>query len=216
MGNKEKLDQISEIKKMMDKASRFSSLSSFSVIIAGAFALIGAFLVYSDLDFVLNNGDLVGYSELINDNSGEDFSRKIKFLLIIGSLIFISSLIVTYFLSSRKAKLNNEDFWTPSFKRALWALFLPIIAGGFFSLILIHYNAIGMVAPATLIFYGLGLINAGKYTFGEVEVLGYVELILGMLSSYFMGMGLLFWAIGFGFSHIVLGLVLYFKHDRKA
>ena len=83
-------------------------------------------------------------------------------------------------------------------------------------MILIHHNAIGMVAPATLIFYGLGLINASKYTFGEVEVLGYVELILGLLSSYFMGMGLLFWAIGFGFSHIVLGLVLYFKHDRKA
>ena len=216
MENKEQLDQISDIKKMMDKASRFSSLSSLSIIIAGVFALIGAFLIYSDLEFVLNDGKLISYSDLIKGESGEDLTRKIKFLLVIGSLIFISSIIVCYLLSIRKVKLENAEFWTPTFKRALRALFVPIIAGGAFSLILVHHNAIGMVAPATLIFYGLGLINASKYTYGEVAVLGYVELVFGLVSSYFMGMGLLFWAIGFGLCHIVFGLVMYVKHDRKA
>ena len=216
MENKEQLEQISDIRKMMDKASRFSSLSSLSIIIAGIFALIGAFLIYSDLEFVLNDGKLISYSDLIKGESGhEDLARKIKFLIAIGTLIFISSIIICYLLSLRKVKLENIEFWNPTFKRALRALFVPVIAGGIFSLILVYHNAIGMIAPATLIFYGLGLINASKYTYGEVEVLGYVELLLGLVSSYYMGMGLLFWAIGFGLCHIVFGLVMYFKHDRK-
>lgn len=215
MENKQQLDQISDIKKMMDKASRFSSISSWSVILAGIFALLGAFLIYSDLEFFLDDGKLISYSDLIKGDSGEDLTRKIKFLLVIGALIFLSSIVVCYLLSARKVKLENVEFWNPTFKRAVWALFLPLLAGGVFSLILIYHNAIGMVAPTTLVFYGLGLINASKYTFGEVEVLGYVELILGLISSYFMGMGLLFWAIGFGLCHIVFGIVLYVKHDRK-
>ena len=63
----------------------------------------------------------------------------------------------------------------------------------------------GLVAPATLIFYGLGLISASKYSYNELELLGYLELILGTIASYYMGSGLLFWMIGFGIGHIVLG-----------
>ena len=62
----------------------------------------------------------------------------------------------------------------------------------------------GLVAPATLIFYGLVLIAAQK-CYDELEVLGYVELILGILASYFMGAGLLFWVIGFGLGHMFFG-----------
>ena len=80
---------------------------------------------------------------------------------------------------------------------------------------LIDQGYVGMVAPSTLIFYGLGLINASKYTYGEIEVLGYVELSLGLVASFFMGFGLLFWVIGFGVSHVVFGLVLHFKYDKK-
>ncbi len=214
MENKEQLDQIKDIKKMMDKASRFSSLSGLSVIIAGLLALIGAFLVYSDLEFMLKGG-LIGYSDMINTDAGEDLDRKIKFLLIIGAFILTCSILLSYILSKLKAKRENTEFWNPTFKRATKALFVPVIAGGIFSLLLVHHGAVGMVAPASLIFYGLGLINASKYTYGEVEVLGYVELILGLIASYFMGMGLLFWAIGFGLCHIVFGFVLYYIHDRK-
>ena len=88
MENKEQLDQIKDIKEMMDKASRFSSLSSTSIIISGLFALIGAFLIYSDLEFVLHEGKLIGYSELIQGNTELEDLRKIKFLLVIGIIIF--------------------------------------------------------------------------------------------------------------------------------
>ena len=73
----------------------------------------------------------------------------------------------------------------------------------------------GLVAPATLIFYGLGLISVSKYSYDELELLGFVELFLGVVSSYFMGEGLLFWVIGFGLAHIIFGLYLYLKFDKS-
>jgi len=215
MEHKEQLSQIKDIKEMMDKASRFSSLSGLAVIISGILAVIGAFLIYSDMEFVLKGGKLISYSQLINSEEGADgLERKIEFLLAVGSIILILSLFITYLLSKRKARKEKAEFLNPTFLRATKALFIPVITGGIFSLLLINNQAIGMVAPATLIFYGLGLINASKYTYSEVEILGYIELILGIVASYFMGMGLLFWMIGFGISHIVFGIIMYFIYDR--
>ena len=132
MKNKEQLNQIKDIKEMMDKASRFSSLSGLSIIISGVFALIGAFLIYSDLEFVLKDGKLIGYSQLIQGNTELEDLRKIKFLLIIGVIIFISSSLICYILSIRQAKKKKVEFWNSTFKRALKALFVPLITGGIF------------------------------------------------------------------------------------
>ena len=94
------------------------------------------------------------------------------------------------------------------------SLFVPVFSGGIFSLFLIHHSLYGLVAPATLIFYGLGLINASKHSYDELETLGYFELLLGISASYFMGTGLIFWLIGFGFGHVFFGIYLYFKYDK--
>ena len=139
----------------------------------------------------------------------------LKLLLSVGAIIFISSILIFYFAALKKSKKQQVDFWNPSMIRALKSLFVCVLAGGIFSVMLIDQGYVGMVAPSTLIFYGLGLINASKYTYGEIEVLGYVELILGLVASFFMGFGLLFWVIGFGVSHVVFGLVLHFKYDKK-
>ena len=216
MDNSKHLDDIKDIKKMMDRATKFSSLSGFSIVIAGLLATIGGFLIYSDLEFFLHEGKLIGYSSLIESEAGsEDFQRKIKSLLLVGSIIFTCSILIFYFAGIRKSKKQQVEFWNPSMIRALKSLFIPVLAGGIFSIVLIMHGYVGMIAPSTLIFYGLGLINASKYTYGEIEVLGYVQLILGLIASFFMGSGLLFWVIGFGFCHIVFGIIFYLRHDAK-
>ena len=70
------------------------------------------------------------------------------------------------------------------------------------------------MAPATLIFYGLALVNASKFTFEEIRSLGIVQIILGLLASYFIEYGLLFWALGFGIMHIVYGIVMHLKYEK--
>ncbi len=216
MDNSKHLDDIKDIKKMMDKATRFSSLSGFSIVFAGLLAIIGGFIIYSDLEFFLHDGKLIGYSGLIEGEAGkEDLNRKIKLLLSVGGLLFLISFLSFYFSGLRKSKNQQVEFWNSSMKRALRALFIPVIAGGVFSMMLINQGYVGMIAPSTLIFYGLGLINASKFTYGDIEVLGYIQLSLGLISSFFMGYGLLFWVIGFGVCHIVFGFIFFFKYDRK-
>ena len=71
------------------------------------------------------------------------------------------------------------------------------------------------VAPLTLVFYGLALVNASKYTLGYIRYFGITMIILGLASVWFLGYGLFFWTLGFGVCHIIYGALMHFKYDRK-
>jgi len=71
-----------------------------------------------------------------------------------------------------------------------------------------------LVVPVMLIFYGLSLVNAGKFTLSEIHYLGLTEIVLGILAGIFINCGLLFWTLGFGLMHIVYGTVMYYRHER--
>jgi hypothetical protein len=70
-----------------------------------------------------------------------------------------------------------------------------------------------LIIPCFLIFYGLGLVNAGKFTFGEIYYLGILEIITGLISAFIPGRGLIFWIFGFGILHIIYGLAVYRKYE---
>ena len=91
---------------------------------------------------------------------------------------------------------------------------IPLITGGFFIVFLIEKEMLSIIAPLMLIFYGMACLNASKYTLGDVRYLGITMILLGLLSTWFLGYGLLFWALGFGVCHIVYGSLMYFKYDR--
>ena len=82
-------------------------------------------------------------------------------------------------------------------------------------LILAWHGAVSLVAPVTLIFYGLALVNAGKYTTPEIVVLGIAEIVTGLAAAVWLPYGIWFWGAGFGFYHIIYGITLYHKYDRK-
>jgi hypothetical protein len=125
------------------------------------------------------------------------------------------SLIAGIILTIRESKKNDQSIWDKNSMLLLVNLLIPLVAGGIFSLILIYHNLFVLVAPATLIFYGLALVNCSKYTITEVKYLGILEIILGLVSAFFVGKGLFFWAIGFGILHIVYGTLMHFKYNRK-
>jgi len=213
----EQLGHLSEIRNLMEKSSRFLSLSGLTGVFAGVYALLGAYLVYSDFNIISSDTASVSYSEFIkNDNSGTDsVILKIQSLFIIGAIVLVLSLVTGYIFTSRKAKKQNLNVWDSTTKRMVVSLSIPLIAGGIFCLILIKHQVVGLIAPATLIFYGLALLNASKYTFNDIKYLGVLEIILGLVSAYYIGRGLLFWAVGFGILHIVYGTVMYFKYDQN-
>jgi hypothetical protein len=211
----EHLNDLQEIRSIMERSSRFISLSGLSGIFAGSFALIGALAVFLyKQDFFwgryYNNGiSLRG--ELI---SGAEFSKFLTFILIDGIITLLLALAAGVFFTARNAKRKGMPYWDNTGKRMVINLFIPLVAGGLFCLALLYHKQIYLIAPVTLIFYGLALINASKYTIDDIRYLGICEIILGLLASLFVGYGLVFWVLGFGVLHIIYGSIMYLKYER--
>jgi len=123
--------------------------------------------------------------------------------------------MVATWLTLRKAKREGEKVWTANGRRLMWNMVIPLGSGGLFCIIMVGHGYAGMVAPATLVFYGLSLINASKYTFEHVKFLGLVQIFLGLLAGIFINHGLLFWSLGFGVAHILYGIIAYFTFEKR-
>jgi hypothetical protein len=199
------LKDIQEIKSMMQRSSRFISLSGWSGISAGICACVGAYFANKRIDRY--------YAEeykTVNSSPSELFLS----LVLIASVVFISALVSAFIFTYQKSKQDNTPIWGTSAKRLLWNTLLPMLVGGLFILEYIRQDHHQYVAATCLIFYGLGLVNGSKYTLGEIRYLGYVELALGILCLFFTRHGLLYWTLGFGVAHISYGLAMWWKYDR--
>lgn len=198
---------ITEIRSMMERSSKFLSLAGWSGILAGIYALTGAYIAYSVFDF--NPVDLV-YS---NAPPGSLNSSLWK-VVILGLVILVLAIGTAVYLSYKKANKKGEKLWNPITRRLLIHMAVPLIAGGLLILILISKGFIGLMAPFTLLFYGLALFNISKFTFEEVKTLGLIEMGLGLISAYFTGYGLLLWALGFGLAHVLYGIFIHYRYER--
>ena len=207
MDTKNYLQDISDIKAMMNRSSRFISLSGLSGVLAGIYALIGAYLGYTII-YANNVISANGYRTLILTET-----RMIQIFVIAGAVVTLS-IITGIVMSYLKAKQYNESLWDSTSKRLLINFMIPLATGGFFILFLMEKDIYAFVAPLTLVFYGLACVNASKYTLGYIRYLGLTMIILGLLSVYFLGYGLFFWALGFGVCHIIYGTIMHFKYDR--
>jgi hypothetical protein len=207
MENEKYINDIAEIKEMMHKSSRFISLSGLSGILAGIYALIGASIAYTLLyKSVSITSD---YKNLI---ISEDTSIKIVAL---SAIVLVLSIATGFILSVNKAKKRHENLWNSTSKRMVINFLIPLATGGFFILVLIEKDFMSLVAPSTLLFYGLACVNASKYTLGDIRYLGITMILIGLVSTWFLGYGLVFWALGFGVCHIIYGSLMYSKYDRK-
>lgn len=198
---KDYLKDIQDIRQMMAQSSQFISLSGFSGVLAGIYALIGAYVAHrvieSDTNYYIDQG-----------------SNAFTQLVVIAGLVLVASLVTAFIFTVRKAKKMNETIWNPVSLRLLINFCIPLCSGGLFGLLLIEKGYLDLVAPVTLIFYGLACINASKFTLRDVRYLGITLVLLGLVSVYFTGYELYFWALGFGVCHILYGAMMHYKYDR--
>lgn len=201
MSEQDYLNDISEIKDLMNRSSRFISLSGLSGIFAGIYALIGAAVAYW---LVANSGR----EYLILDGN--------VFRLIVLDLFLIAffSVVTAIYLTTRKARKNGEKVWDASSRRLIINFLIPLIAGGIYLLIILNQQKYGQTAALMLIFYGLALINASKYSIGHVRYLGFTEIVLGLICAIFPGYGFWLWVIGFGIMHILYGSIMFVQEKR--
>lgn len=209
MENEKYLRDLSEIKQMMTRSSRFISLSGLAGVFAGCYALIGAVIA----KILLSQHGETYNEKLVMANFGD--SELVSQLILIAAAVLVLAVGTAIALTTRKAKRNNQKIWDSTSKRLMINFFAPLAAGGIFCLVLLQYGMVGLIAPSMLIFYGLALIHASKYTYSDLYSLGYMNLVLGLISTQFIGYGLYFWATGFGLFHILYGIWMYNRYERK-
>ncbi len=210
----EHLENLSEIRSLMERSSRFISLSGLSGVAAGIFALLGAAMVYIYLGMVPFAHKRMYYVVAeTTDKWGMDY---ITFFFLDAAIVLLLALLGGLFFTFRKAKQKGDKIgWDALSRNLVMSMFVPLVAGGIFCLGLIYHNEFGLVAPATLIFYGLACINASKYTLKDIGNLGMLEVALGLVALFNVGYGLEFWAIGFGVLHIIYGVMMYYKYEKN-
>ena len=202
--NQKHQEDLSHIRSMMERSSRFISLSGLSGVFAGLSALIGGLYVYQLFE--------------VNGINYFDGKHKIYSGNLVSELVWIALIILFFaltfgiFFTIRKSRKYNLPIWTSATKNMLFNLAIPLSVGGVFCLALLYHQIYVLIAPATLLFYGLALVNAEKYTFSDIKYLGFCELILGCISLFFLGYGLLFWIMGFGVLHILYGILVFKKY----
>lgn len=198
---------ITEIRSMMERTTKFLSLSGWAGIMAGIYALAGAYLVYR---FSYFNPEGIAYGDPGVESGSSGLLKPILLALSILALAIGTAI----FLSYKKAGRRGEKIWNAASRRLLINMSVPLVTGGLLILVLITKGLIDLIIPSTLIFYGLALYGAGKFTYGEIRMLGLIEIGLGLISACLTGSGLLFWAIGFGLLHIIYGIYIYYRYEQ--
>jgi hypothetical protein len=212
------IDSIKDIKQMMERSSRFISLSGWSGVAAGVCALVGTWFAS---DIITKNGGpssehISVYRADHADNNLLDLQTFMgSKLFLIAALTFVAAFFLSFFFTWVRSKKTGTPVWGNSSQRLLINVLGPMLAGGLFLLRMIQLGIVGLIAPGCLLFYGLALVNASKYTFGEVRYLGYANILLGIINCWYIGYGLYFWAAGFGVLHIVYGIIMWYKYERQ-
>jgi hypothetical protein len=194
-------NDIASIRELMERSTKFISLSGLSGILAGLFALAGA-----------------GWAYWIMDQAGTDYSHllgAVDQMMLIALVVLIVSIGTGVLFTARRAKNNGTKLWNSTSRRLFINLAIPLVTGGIFVLTLFANNGYFLIPPSFLIFYGLALVNASPNMYEEVRYLGYIEIALGLIAATFPSYGLLFWAIGFGVLHILYGALMYKKYEAK-
>lgn len=190
----------------MERSTKFISLSGLSGVLAGIYAMAGAYFAYNILYVQLGNEPF---------SSALWLTEKANFQLVcIASIVLAASLITGFFLSCKRSKKLGQSFWNAGSRRLFSSLAVPLFTGGLFLLVLIYQANYQFIAPACLIFYGLALVSGSQFTYSDVKYLGYLEIILGLLCALMPGNGLLFWTIGFGVLHILYGSIMHLKYKQ--
>ncbi len=207
----EQLEAILQMRDMMERSSKFLSLSGLAGIIVGCLAMVGVAFAYWILSMPLHE---INYLQFIESKNENFLSKQIQWLMLDAILVLFLALITGSFLAIRNAKRKGLSIWDATTKRLIYNMFIPLFVGMFLIIAFMLKGQIQFVLPIMLIFYGLALFNASKYAIDEINFLGVLEIGLGIIAIFWVELGLLIWLLGFGILHIIYGSVIYFKYEK--
>lgn len=206
--SKEALNELSEIKMMMTRSTKFLSLSGWSGIWVGLCGLLASGTLYYWQT-------LATFSYLPLSDSDPYQTAYTPFMLVgLAIVTFITAVAGGFYFTIRKTKQSGTPFLTSVTKRLLVRFATPLVIAAVLCLILYSHYLVEYTLATTLLFYGLALFTIQEDTVKEVKSIASLEIILGLLAFYFVDRSLLFWALGFGAVHLLYGIILWNKYDK--
>ncbi len=203
----ESFQELQHIKRMMERSTKFSSLSGFSGVAAGICALAGIwFVVKTIAQWKQSNIENLNVSKV-------ELATQ---LLLIAVATFIAAAFSSFIFVYLRCKKLGIPVLGISARRVIINIVIPLFVGGLFIFRLAIAGTFVLIPPACLIFYGLALVNASKYTLDEIRYLGYSEIIIGIINLWILGYGLIFWGIGFSLLHIIYGIIIWWKYEKNS
>ncbi|MEN0050419.1 MAG: hypothetical protein AAF806_25365 [Bacteroidota bacterium] len=207
------LKTLTDIRSIMERSTRFISLSGLSGVAVGICAMIGAAVAFYYIEKNPFGGEQL-YFETARETQRWGL-KFYQFFFLDAVLVLFTSIICGIYFTTRKARKKGQKVWDKLTWRLLVNLAIPLFAGAIFCYALYEYKVAGLIAPSTLIFYGLALVNASKYTLRDLKFLGLLEIGIGLIALFNLGFGLEFWTIGFGLLHIGYGFYMWWKYERE-
>jgi MFS superfamily sulfate permease-like transporter len=164
--------------------------------------------------FVFLDGRFVLSDDFFKSYTAQELNLLKISLSVLAVSVLVLSVAISVWFSWRKSVKKGLRIWTSVSRRLLTNLIVPLVTGGILIIILYFHQQWQLVLPSMLIFYGLALVSATKFTYNEIFYLGVIEIVSGLLAAALPSYGIILWSFGFGFLHIVYGLMMYRKYER--
>lgn len=201
------LADLQAIRSMMQRSSKFVSLSGWSGVMAGIYGLLAAYLTQQHLGF-----DPVALEAA--EVKGLEAYAALRGMMLLAALLLLLSLGTAAWMARKKAQKLGETVWNAASRRLLTDLAVPLFTGGFLLLGLAWGGYHSLLLPASLLFYGITLYQAGPITYAALRILGLLNIALGFFALLLPENAIWFWAAGFGLLHIVYGLFIHFRYEK--
>ncbi len=198
---------IEEIKSILHRNTRILSLSGWSGIMAGLVAIAAAAIAKSRLDAYYFKWKQTGYY------STQEYIQLRTDLAFLGLGTLVLAIALATFFTWRKIRKDGDQLISTATIKLMVNISVPLLTGGIFIAFLLQAGFLNLIAPSCLIFYGLALFTASKFTLGEIKYLGIVCIVLGLANLWMYPYSLIFWTLGFGVAHILYGIIMLRKYD---
>ena len=212
--NTERIEDLKEIRRIMESSVRFLYVSGTSMLLIGLIALGGIAI------HLWHYG--IGISSRIMQPSGEysklpdesawtnriwetNLAADRLFMLETALGVLFLSLVIVFLFSLREVKKNGARLWTSASRQLLLHFGFPLFMSGLICLRFLNENQFFLLPGLSLMLYGICLLSASKFTFRQMSVLAVVEIFIGLVGLYFPETGVICWALGFGIAHIIFG-----------
>ncbi len=118
-----------------------------------------------------------------------------------------------FLFMKQKAKRVYLSLYSGSGWRFLLNLFTPILVGIPFTVILYQHDMISILPGAWMSLYGIGVVTGGVFSVRVVPVMGFCFIALGILTLWVpVEWGNRLLGVGFGFFHILFGVIIARRH----